>query len=72
MPDWIDDAVEIIDALQGAAVSNARRAAIPKPPAGFDGVFCVDCEEELLAYRVQYGLCVDCASHRERVAKVNR
>ena len=74
MADWTDHADEIINVMQGAAVTNARYAAIPHPPEEFDGQHCVECNEPIHRQRLNLGLflCIDCATFLERKAKVNR
>jgi RNA polymerase-binding transcription factor DksA len=74
MADWTDHADEIINVLQGAAVGNARAAAIPNPPPEFDGKHCVDCDEPIHPARLAHGLyrCIDCATYLERYARVSR
>lgn len=74
MADWTDHADEIINVLQGAAVTNARYAAIPRPPEEFDGKHCVECSEPIPHVRLNHGLflCVDCATFRERKERANR
>ena len=65
--DNLDRASELEEAQRQAAI-RAAQSKLGKPPAGFDGENCVDCEEEIEEGRLAIGkyTCFHCQPKRER------
>lgn len=65
--DNLDRASELEEVQRQAAI-RAAQSKLGKPPAGFDGENCVDCEEEIEEGRLAIGkyTCFLCQTKRER------
>lgn len=72
MSDWIDDANEVIEVLQNAAIRTGLHEARKREEhPDFNGTNCVDCEEVIPPVRLAHGKvrCVDCQTVLEYRAK---
>lgn len=65
--DDLDRASELEEQERQSAI-QAARASIGKPPIGFDGLHCSDCEDEIEEGRLQLGKfrCYACQVRKER------
>ncbi len=64
MADPCDIAGETIEACQAEAERRARGKSAPETHPDFDGVHCLDCDDEIPAARLKLGKirCVPCQS----------
>lgn len=65
--DNLDRASELEEFQRQAAI-RAAQSKLGKPPTSFDGLNCVDCEEEIEEGRLAIGkyTCFHCQTKRER------
>ncbi len=67
--DPVDEACELAAALPLRGIAQASAACAPEQHEGFDGLHCVDCEEEIPAARLALHRvrCVECQTILERM-----
>lgn len=67
MADIIDDAQAYNELYQEIALKNQRAKSAPESHPDFDGLHCVECEEEIPAPRLLWGRvrCVGCQEYKE-------
>lgn len=67
--DPVDEATELAAALPLRGIAQASAACAPEHHEDFDGLHCVDCDEEIPAARLALRRvrCVECQTIIERV-----
>lgn len=74
MADIIDDAQAYNEFYQQVALKNQQAKVAPESHPDFDGLHCVDCEEEIPALRLLMSRirCVGCQEYKEHVEHIQR
>lgn len=70
-PDPLDDATELEEQERLGGLDRVRRQVLKAPPR-FNGSDCIDCEELIIAVRLQYGYfrCILCQIELDKLNRM--
>lgn len=72
--DVLDEAAELAAALTESAVAAVRRAALPEHHPSFDGLNCIECEDEIPKERLALKKirCIPCQEILDKLQNTRR